>query len=66
MTVDVAGGPSFEAGVPRLLFQTPILVSPLIDQYAVTGDGRTFILSTPVGEEEPIRVVVNWTPRMKQ
>jgi len=66
MAVDVAGGPSFEAGIPRPLFQTPILVSPLIDQYAVTGDGRQFILSTPVGEEEPITVLVNWIARMKR
>ena len=60
------GGPSLTAGVPRPLFQTPILVSPLIDQYAVTGDGRQFILSTPVGQEEPVTVLVNWTRRIEQ
>jgi hypothetical protein len=66
MAVDVTAGPPFEASAPRVLFQTPILVSPLIDQYAVTGDGRRFILTTPVGEEEPITVLVNWTARMKR
>jgi Tol biopolymer transport system component len=66
MAVDVATGPLFKAGAPRELFQTPILVDSLIDQYAVTGDGRRFILSTPLGEEEPITVVLNWTAGLKR
>ena len=66
MAVDVATGPLFEAGAPRELFQTPILVNPLIDQYAVTGDGRRFILGTPLGEEEPITVMLNWTAGLKR
>jgi eukaryotic-like serine/threonine-protein kinase len=66
MAVDVTTGPSFEAGAPRPLFQTPILVNPVIDQYAVTGDGRRFILGTPLGEEEPITVMLNWTAGLKR
>jgi Tol biopolymer transport system component len=66
MAVDVTTGPSFEASAPRPLFQTPILVNPVIDQYAVTGDGRRFILGTPLGEEEPITVMVNWTAGLKR
>jgi dipeptidyl aminopeptidase/acylaminoacyl peptidase len=61
MSLEVVTGSSFEAGVPRLLFQTPITVNPVIDQYAVTGDGQRFIMGTPVGEEEPITVILNWT-----
>jgi Tol biopolymer transport system component len=66
MAVDVATGPLFEADAPRELFQTPILVNPLIDQYAVTGDGQRFILGTPLGEEEPITVMLNWAAGLKR
>ena len=66
MAVDVTMGPSFVAGAARPLFQTPIPVNPLIDQYAVTGDGRRFILGTRLGEEEPITVMLNWTAGLKR
>jgi hypothetical protein len=55
MAVDVTTGQSFEASAPRPLFQTPILVNPVIDQYVVAGDGRRFLLGTPLGEEERSR-----------
>jgi hypothetical protein len=38
----------------------------VVDQYAVTGDGRMFILGTPLGEEEPITVMLNWTAGLKR
>jgi Tol biopolymer transport system component len=66
MAVDVTTGPSFEATAPRPLFQTPIPVNPVIDQYVVSGDGRKFILGMPLGEEEPITVMLNWTAGLKQ
>jgi len=66
MAVDVTTDPSFVASAPRLLFQTSILVNPVVDQYAVTGDGRRFILGTPLGEEEPITVMLNWTAGLKR
>ena len=66
MAVDVTTDPSFVASAPRPLFQTPILVNPVVDQYAVTGDGRRFILGTPLGEEEPITVMLNWTAGLKR
>ena len=66
MAVDVTTDPSFVASAPRPLFQTSILVNPVVDQYAVTGDGRRFILGTPLGEEEPITVMVNWTAGLKR
>jgi eukaryotic-like serine/threonine-protein kinase len=66
MAVDVSGGSSLELGVPRPLFQTPILVTPELDQYAVTGDGQRFILGSPIGEEEPITVMVNWAAGLKR
>jgi eukaryotic-like serine/threonine-protein kinase len=66
MAVDVTTDPSFVASAPRPLFQTSILVNPVVDQYAVTGDGRRFILGTPLGEEEPITVMLNWTAGLKR
>jgi serine/threonine protein kinase len=66
MALDLTMGPSFVAAAPRPLFQTPIPVNPLIDQYAVTGDGRRFILGTRLGEEEPLTVMLNWTAGLKR
>ena len=63
MALDVTMG---VGGAPRPLFQTPIPVNPVIDQYAVTGDGRRFILGTRLGEEEPITVMLNWTAGLKR
>ena len=66
MAVGVTTGASFEASAPRPLFQTPIPVNPVLTQYAVTGDGQRFILGTPLGEEEPITVMLNWTAGLKR
>jgi hypothetical protein len=48
------------------LFQTPIPVNRVIDQYVVSGDGRKFILGMPLGEEEPITVMLNWAAGLKR
>ena len=37
MAVPTTTGTTFDAGVPASLFQAPISVSPVIDQYAVTA-----------------------------
>ena len=66
MAVEVTTDPSLVARAPRPLFQTSILVNPVVDQYAVTGDGQQFILGTPLGEEEPITVIFNWTAGLKR
>jgi hypothetical protein len=66
MAIDVSTDQSFVAGAPSPLFQTPIVVNPIIDQYAVTGDGQRFIMGTPIGEEEPITVMVNWAAGLKR
>ena len=48
MALDVSTEQSFVASTPRPLFQTPIPVSAVIDQYTVTRDGKRFILGAPV------------------
>ena len=66
MALDVSTEQSFVASTPRPLFQTPIPVSAVIDQYAVTRDGKRFILGAPVGEEELITVMLNWAAEPKR
>lgn len=67
MVVDLKIGAAIETGPPKLLFQTPIRVSPTTDQYCVTGDGKRFLLSEPVEEgEKPMTVVLNWAAGLKK
>jgi len=66
MSVNVTTGATFDAGSPTPLFQTSVIVNPIVDQYAATGDGRRFILASPVGEEEPVTVIVNWASGLKR
>src|SRR5688572_22221943 len=62
MAVDVALGPTPETGPPRVLFETRVNVSPILDQYVVTPDGKRFLVAVPVAPSapEPITVVLNW------
>jgi hypothetical protein len=67
MAVDVKAGATIETGVPKVLFQTPLVASPLNDQYCVTTDGRRFLLGEPLGAAaKPITVVLNWTAGLKR
>jgi len=62
MAIDTTLGASLEANDPVSLFQAPISVNPLIDQYAVARDGQRFIFCVPGHSAgQPITVVVNWT-----
>lgn len=71
MAVDVKGnGPTFEAGVPKALFdlrvQTPALPGPR-NFYIAAADGKRFLV-TSVSEERittPTTVVMNWTADLK-
>jgi len=64
IAVEVKGGASFEAGQPRALFElrsgNGVVTEP---PYAVTADGKRFLLNTLVDESggAPLTVVVNWT-----
>ena len=60
MAVDTTPGATFEAGDAKSLFQAPISVNPVIDQYDVTRDGQRFILCALGDSAAPITVVVNW------
>jgi hypothetical protein len=63
MAADVKSGASLEIGAPRELFQIPFRPEPILHQYAVSGDGRRFLIAEPIGESNrEITVVLNWTP----
>ena len=69
MSVEVRPGPSFEAGVPRALFQTRIL--PLIEarnHYDVSADGQRFVVNSRRTEDAslPITVMVGWIPESRK
>jgi Tol biopolymer transport system component len=63
VAVDVkTDGPSFEAGAPRVLFDTPLSESPPDRPFDVTRDGLRLLVNSPVRAREPIRVLVNGLP----
>jgi len=63
MAVDVKPGASFQAGIPRPLFQTQMRGSQVAGHhYAVTTDGNRFLLYLEPEDESDraITVVLNW------
>jgi dipeptidyl aminopeptidase/acylaminoacyl peptidase len=65
MPVEIKGGAKFEAGVPKLLFDTRVLSV----SFDVTADGQRFIVNTPVDQAQfrsPITVVLNWQAALKK
>jgi Tol biopolymer transport system component len=61
MAVDVkTDGASFEAGIPKPLFETHVLGELRRNRYVVTRDGQRFlVVSTVEQTTEPIHVLVN-------
>jgi Tol biopolymer transport system component len=67
MVVDVHTGSRIETGVPRVLFDTQTRPGPTLEQYAVTSDGKKFLLVEPVLEHDsPITVTLNWPGRISR
>ncbi|HEV8119213.1 MAG TPA: protein kinase, partial [Thermoanaerobaculia bacterium] len=63
MAVDIQPGETFEAGIPRALFQA--VVAPIRNvrsHYLPSADGQRFLLLAPLGRDAmvPTTVVVNW------
>ena len=68
MAVSVEEGRTFRASAPRRLFTVPEgLGSPILDEYAVTADGTSFLVAEPVHAAgvQPISVIVNWSARVR-
>ena len=63
MSVEMSRGPSLNPGIPKALFQTHLLVDASIDQYAVTSDGRRFLMPVRMDRRPtPIGIILNWRP----
>jgi DNA-binding winged helix-turn-helix (wHTH) protein/Tol biopolymer transport system component len=64
MAVDVDGDDQPRIGRPERLFQVPVssdLPTTYRNQFAVTGDGKRFVVDVVDEPSKPITVVVNWT-----
>jgi serine/threonine protein kinase/Tol biopolymer transport system component len=67
MAVEVKSGASFEAGVPRALFDLRSIRTSG-PNYAVADDGRKFLIVTNIEEANaaPFIVVLNWTAELNR
>ncbi len=63
MAADVVSSASFSTGRPHRLFTVALLDLHGPSDYAVSPDGRRFVVNTVLGPPliPPIQVVVNWT-----
>ncbi|HET9362497.1 MAG TPA: protein kinase [Vicinamibacterales bacterium] len=70
MAVDVKAGATLDTGPVRTLFQTAINTASQVHMYAVTRDGKRFLIREPVGREtgavEQLYVVTNWTSLLRR
>jgi serine/threonine protein kinase/Tol biopolymer transport system component len=71
MAVEVKRQEGLVLGVPIPLFDTGLIVAPNIDQYAVTRDGRRFLVSLPADAKEAVPppqfvIVQNWFEELKR
>jgi Tol biopolymer transport system component len=61
MAAEITARPKLDCGPPQLLFETGLKMDPVLDQYAVTPDGRRFLVLKPQEVvEAPLTVVLNW------
>jgi hypothetical protein len=71
MAVEVNIERGFRPGVPTSLFETGLVVDPIRDQYAVTRDGRRFLLAAPADTKDDVPppqivIVENWVEELKR
>jgi len=69
MSAEIRTGPKIEASVPRRLFPYGHNLFPFGNQFAVTADGKRFLMLDPVqktGQSAEIMVVLNWAAELKQ
>jgi Tol biopolymer transport system component len=64
LAVDVDPGPVFRVGTPRVLFKSPSPISGVANDqgFAVSPDGRTFLLAFPSSgaSVQAIQIVLHW------
>jgi Tol biopolymer transport system component len=66
MAVEVRTAPTFQAGIPRVLFQTTLRPPPGA-QFDVTPDGERFLVNRRPGDQsDPMTLVQNWAAERKR
>jgi serine/threonine protein kinase len=62
MSVEFDGSTALVPGVPRVLFQTKIIMADYLVGYAVSASGQRFLVNAPAEEAESslVTVIVNW------
>jgi serine/threonine protein kinase len=68
MAVEVKTATTFEMGAPVALFQTRVSNYSLPNRYAVSRDGKRFLVNSAVEDTNPtpITVILNWTATLKK
>ena len=73
MAVEVSTDPVFKAGIPKALFQAPLITfsstaSASYTQWDVTADGKRFLFQSTAGQfaQAPFTVVLNWQAALKK
>ena len=64
-----AVGASFETGAPNRLFTIPVVSGAVDrDEYAVSADGKRFLVSRALGNAAaaPVTIVLNWPAGLKR
>ena len=66
--VETTPGAAPKISAPRAMFQTGVDVALNVDQYAVSRDGKRFLLRRPeiATEREEIQLIVNWPSMLKR
>lgn len=66
MAVDVNLGATFEAGIPRPLFEVPASIPG--GRLGMTADAQRFLVPLPVRsvESAALRVVLNWAAEIRR
>lgn len=68
IVADVKTEPSFEVGLPRMLFEGDWVSNQGKDR-DVSPDGQRFVMLQPAegaASENKLRIVLNWTEELKQ
>ena len=71
MAVAVKAGSTFDAGAPRVVFETRVpraAIALLVSPYAVSADGQRFLIQTTSREAtaSSVTIVLNWTTGLKR
>jgi len=67
MSVAIEPGRSFQAGVPKLLFETLTPWSAGPSFYDIAADGQKFLMNLPPNQSAPpLSLIVNWTAALKR